>query len=81
MRDRTVILVDDGIATGATMRAVAAPKICHEFQLEVNKIMCTQAPRPFNSVGLWYENFLQTTNAEVRNLLQRAAERKSIASL
>ena len=60
---------------------VAAPKICHEFQLEVNKIMCTQTPRPFNSVGLWYENFLQTTNAEVRNLLQRAAERKSIASL
>lgn len=99
LSDRTVILVDDGMATGATMLAatvavrqkhpkyiiaavpVSAPEICHEFQLEVDEIICASTPRPFNSVGLWYENFSQTTDAEVRNLLQQAAERKSIASL
>lgn len=99
LSDRTVILVDDGMATGATMLAatvavrqkhpkriiaavpVSAREICHEFQLEVDEIICAETPRPFNSVGLWYENFSQTTDAEVRNLLQQAAERKSIASL
>lgn len=98
LSDLSVILVDDGLATGATMRAaavairqqqpkqtiaavpVSAPEICDEFQVEVDKIICAETPRPFFAVGLWYEQFSQTTDDEVRNLLQQAAERETIAT-
>ena len=91
LHERTVILVDDGLATGATMRAavralrqqqlarlvvgvpVSSPETCHEFQTEVDDIVCARTPRPFYSVGLWYDDFSQTTDDEVRDLLQRAA--------
>ena len=97
LSDRTVILVDDGLATGATMHAaaiairqqhpkrivaavpVSAPETCDELQLEVDEIICAETPRPFYAVGLWYKEFSQTTDAEVQDLLQRAAERKTIA--
>ncbi len=87
VRDRTVILVDDGIATGSTMRAaitvlksqqpqqiiVAVPvaplETCHEMQAEVDKLVCLMTPEPFYAIGLWYEDFAQTTDEEVRNLL------------
>ena len=88
---RTVILVDDGLATGATMRAAAAalrqqqpariviavptaaPETCEEFRSEVDEIVCAMTPEPFYAVGLWYEDFSQTTDAEVHNLLEQAA--------
>ncbi|HXE53206.1 MAG TPA: phosphoribosyltransferase family protein [Tepidisphaeraceae bacterium] len=88
--DRTVILIDDGLATGATMRAaaaalrpqhpaelvvavpVAAAETCDEFRADVDRIVCAMTPEPFRAVGLWYENFEQTTDDEVRNLLERA---------
>lgn len=88
--DRIVILVDDGLATGATMRAaiealkqqqpsqivvavpVSSPEAYRELATQVNEIICVEAPQPFNSVGLWYDNFPQTTDEEVRDLLQRA---------
>lgn len=91
VREHTVILVDDGLATGATMRAalralrqhqptcivVAVPisssETCHEFEAEVDEIICAQTPRPFHSVGFWYDNFSQTTDEEVRDLLQRSS--------
>ena len=90
---RVVILVDDGLATGATMRAAvralrgkhperliiavptAAPQTCDEFRAEVDEIVCAMTPEPFEAVGLWYEDFSQTTDAEVQELLERAAER------
>jgi putative phosphoribosyl transferase len=90
-RERTVILIDDGLATGATMRVavkalqqqqparlvvgvpVSSPETCQEFESEVDEIICAQTPRPFYSVGLWYDNFSQTTDEEVRELLDRAA--------
>lgn len=90
---RVVILVDDGLATGATMRAAvralrdkgaerlivavptAAPQTCDEFRAEVDEIVCAMTPEPFEAVGLWYEDFSQTTDAEVQELLARAAER------
>lgn len=90
VRGRTVILVDDGLATGSTMRAavaalrklqpasivvavpVAAPATCAELAKEVDGIVCALTPEPFHAVGVWYEEFSQTTDEEVRELLARA---------
>lgn len=94
LRDRTVILIDDGLATGATMRVsanavrqqqpkqiiaavpVAAPEICDPTRLEVDEVRCVETPQPFYAVGLWYKNFPQTSDAEVRDLLRRAQEQQ-----
>jgi putative phosphoribosyl transferase len=87
----TVILVDDGLATGSTMRAAvaalrrrqpgriivavptAAPETCEELKTEVDEIVCAMTPTPFYGVGEWYEHFDQTSDNEVRDLLERAA--------
>jgi putative phosphoribosyl transferase len=87
---KTVILVDDGLATGATMRAaaaalhrrnpasvivavpVAARETCDQFADEVDEIICLLRPEPFHAVGVWYEDFDQTTDDEVRALLADA---------
>jgi putative phosphoribosyl transferase len=89
---RVAILVDDGLATGATMLAaaravrklrprrlviavpVSAPQTCEYFESVVDEIVCAETPQPFEAVGLWYEDFSQTTEAEVTNLLARAAQ-------
>jgi putative phosphoribosyl transferase len=89
---RTVILIDDGSTTGATMRTavlalrqhntakiiVAIPaasrETCAEFQNEVDGIVCGITPEPFLAAGMWYANFSQTTDDEVRILLQNAAQ-------
>lgn len=91
---RTIILVDDGLATGATMLAasralrqenpskivvavpVAAPAVCEEFRSEVDEIICAITPEPFYAVGLWYEDFSQITDEEVRHFLDRAARQR-----
>jgi predicted phosphoribosyltransferase len=90
VRGRTVILVDDGLATGSTMRAaaaalrlqhparlvvavpVAARSTCADLAREVDDVVCASTPEPFYAVGLWYEDFSQTTDEEVRELLARA---------
>ena len=90
VRGRTVILVDDGLATGSTMRAavaalrkmhpsrivvavpVAAAETCAEMRADVDDIVCARTPEPFRAVGLWYQDFSQTTDEEVRDLLRRA---------
>jgi predicted phosphoribosyltransferase len=87
---RTVILVDDGLATGATMRAavaalrkkgparvvvavpVAAPVICDAFRSIADEIVCVETPEGFSAVGQWYEDFSQTTDDEVHELLDRS---------
>lgn len=92
VRGRTVILVDDGLATGSTMRAaaealrhegaarlvvavpVAPPETCEAFRSEVDEIVCAITPDPFYGVGMWYEDFSQTTDEEVRALLDRGAD-------
>ncbi|HEY7635095.1 MAG TPA: phosphoribosyltransferase family protein [Gemmatimonadales bacterium] len=89
---RVVILVDDGLATGATMRAAAAalrtqgPKwlvvavpvapveTCQMLRAEADDVICALSPEPFVAVGAWYDDFAQTSDEEVRTLLQRAAE-------
>jgi putative phosphoribosyl transferase len=88
LRGKVAILVDDGLATGATMRAaalaarklgpqqvvvavpVAADQTCDEFRDDVDDVVCAFTPEPFYAVGLWYENLEQTSDEEVRELLQ-----------
>ncbi len=91
VRGRTVILVDDGMATGSSMRAalaavqrlrparvivavpVAAPSTCRQLESEADECVCVLNPEPFHAVGCWYEDFSQTTDEEVRDLLERSA--------
>jgi putative phosphoribosyl transferase len=90
VRGKTVILVDDGLATGSTMRAaaaalrqqnpariviavpVSAPETCDEYRMGVDEIICAATPIRFRAVGKWYEDFSQTTDEEVHDLLERA---------
>jgi putative phosphoribosyl transferase len=94
VRGKTVVVVDDGLATGSTMRAavralrqmnagkiivavpVAARETCEEFRAEVDDIVCLRTPEPFQAVGLWYEDFSQTSDEEVHELLAGHSEPK-----
>jgi putative phosphoribosyl transferase len=87
---RTVILVDDGLATGATMRAAAlavrqqdpaylciaapvgAPESCAALKDVADEVVCAARPQPFRAVGIWYRDFPQATDDEVRQLLATA---------
>jgi putative phosphoribosyl transferase len=87
---RNVVLVDDGLATGSTMRAavravrkleprqivvavpVAAADTCDQLSQEADRVVCLHTPEPFHAVGLWYRNFEQTDDDEVRELLDAA---------
>lgn len=97
VKDRTAILVDDGLATGASMRAairalrqlgpariivavpVAARESCADLEHEADEMICAYTPDPFIAVAVWYEDFTQTTDEEVRTLLRQAAEEHPIA--
>jgi putative phosphoribosyl transferase len=92
IRNKTVILVDDGLATGATMLAavkalrqqqpartivaapIAAAESCEQLRPEVDDVICALTPEPFYAVGLWYEDFSQTSDDEVRELLRAARQ-------
>jgi predicted phosphoribosyltransferase len=52
---------------------LAAPETCQELSEEVDDIVCAVTPEPFEAVGLWYEDFSQTTDEEVGDLLARSA--------
>lgn len=87
--NKTVILIDDGLATGATMKAaaealkqqkvnkiviavpVAAESTCRELSELVDEIVCALTPEPFYGVGYWYDDFSQTSDAEVIGLLKK----------
>jgi putative phosphoribosyl transferase len=99
VKDRVVILIDDGLATGSTMRAAAASlrrqkprrivvavpvsssEICDEFRSEVDEIVCAVTPQNFQGVGLWYDDFSQTSDEEVRQLLMLAVQQDYQVSL
>ena len=90
LANKTVILVDDGIATGSTFRAaimtvkrqepariiaaipVSPPPICQELMERVEQVECLIDPPNLTSIGRWYEDFSQTSDEEVRSLLQSA---------
>ncbi len=92
LEGKVVLLVDDGLATGATMRAainalrehrpreivVAVPtgpaETCSELEGMVDEVICLTTPSPFFGVGGSYQDFSQTTDEEVRDLLERADE-------
>ena len=92
VRGRTAILVDDGLATGASMRAaivalrrrqparivvavpVGAVETCQAMAADADEVVCARTPEPFHAVGLWYEDFDQTSDEEVQDLLARAAD-------
>lgn len=87
---KTVILVDDGLATGSTMRAavlalrarnpanlvvaVPASEACEDFKNKVDEIVCATTPEPFHAVGQWYKEFSPTSDEEVCELLSRGAQ-------
>ena len=86
----TVILIDDGLATGASMRAAitalraqnpsqivvavptAASETCQALEPEVDDMICATTPEPFYGVSRWYQDFSQTTDAEVKMFLEEA---------
>jgi predicted phosphoribosyltransferase len=92
----TVILVDDGLATGASLRAavqvlkeerpkrlivavpVAPPETCEEIRSEVDEIVCALMPPTVRGIARWYEDFLQTTDEEIRELLGRTMRRAQL---
>jgi putative phosphoribosyl transferase len=89
---RIAILVDDGLATGASMRAavaalrklgparivvavpVGAARTCRTLQDEADEVVCVSAPEDFQAVGLWYDDFGQTSDAEVQTALRDAGQ-------
>lgn len=93
VRDQTVILIDDGLATGASMLAAvaalrtqqpaqivvavpaAAPQAIELLQPEVDEIISVLMPDPFDGVGRWYEDFSQTSDEEVKMLLDESNRR------
>lgn len=95
VEQRSVILVDDGLATGATMRAAAvslrkrqpreiiaavpvgAPSSCAQLLQVVDRLICLAQPEPFYGVGLWYREFAQTSDEEVRRLLEQNRSRQA----
>jgi predicted phosphoribosyltransferase len=90
MSGQTIIIVDDGLATGSTMRAaiaalrhhnpakivVAVPTAAAEtsetLKFEADEVVCAVTPEPFYAVGQWYENFDQTSDQEVTDLIRPA---------
>jgi putative phosphoribosyl transferase len=97
VEDKTVILIDDGLATGSTMRAavtalrqknpasvvvavpIGAASTCAELRSIADDCICAIAPEHFRAVGLWYDDFAQTDDAEVCEMLSRSAEAARIA--
>jgi putative phosphoribosyl transferase len=95
---RTIILVDDGIATGSTIKAaistikqqqperiivavpVAPPEVYKELKTEVDEVICLLTPEWLYAIGLWYDDFDPTTDAEVRQLLARTMEEQTATS-
>ena len=98
VREKSVILVDDGIATGATIRAaiaslrqrgackivvaspVAPESVVVSLQTVADSVVCILKPKDFGGVGWWYEDFSQTSDEEVRSILNLESEPQSASS-
>jgi len=95
VEEHTAVLIDDGLATGASMLAaaralrqrakqvvvavpVAAESTCNSLRSEVDQVICAATPEPFFAVGMFYRDFTQTTDDEVRSLLSQARTRQGL---
>jgi len=96
--NHVTILIDDGLATGSTMRAaveairqldparlvvaapVAAAETCEELRHLADEVVCARTPEPFAAVGLWYRDFAETTDEEVRELLHLHEARRHVGA-
>lgn len=94
VRGKVVLVIDDGLATGASMRAavhalrqgqpesivagapVGSKEACAELGREADRVVCAEMPEPFIAAGMWYRDFSQTTDEEVRESLRRAARER-----
>ena len=99
LQGRSVIVVDDGLATGATMRAavmairqqqplhlavavpVGAEETCAALRQQADEVICAEMPEPFHAIGRWYQDFAQTTDAEVCSLLDQAWREYAMTTL
>lgn len=95
LESRVVLIVDDGLATGSTMRAavravrqskpsrvvvavpVGASETCRSLGIDADEVVCVATPEPFDAVGQWYDDFSQTTDEEVRELLAASTAKTS----
>jgi predicted phosphoribosyltransferase len=93
LENRVVLLIDDGLATGSTMKAaveavraheparivvavpVGAPDTCQELATLADDVVCARTPQPFSAVGMWYRDFSETSDDEVRTLLRETRGR------
>lgn len=98
LRGRDVVVVDDGLATGSTMRAallairqqhpsrltvavpVGAAETCEQLRSDADEVVCAAMPTPFRAVGLWYDDFPQASDDEVRTLLEAARREHALAA-
>lgn len=89
VKNRTILVVDDGLATGSTMQAavralrrrgagqiivavpVGPPSTCALIRAEADEVVCLEQPEPFDAVGVWYVDFHQMTDEEVRSILAK----------
>ncbi|MGH2820756.1 MAG: phosphoribosyltransferase [Actinomycetota bacterium] len=92
---RTAVMVDDGLATGSTMRAaitavkklhprrvvvavpVGAASTCRQLRQEADRVVCVATPEPMTAISVWYQDFAQTSDDEVRELLERTRRTSS----
>ncbi|MBX3155051.1 MAG: phosphoribosyltransferase [Deltaproteobacteria bacterium] len=98
VEDKTAILIDDGLATGASMAAaivalrtrspvrivvavpVAPRETCAALSSYADQVICLITPEPLYAVGLWYEDFEQVSDTEVRELLDAARRARTAAA-
>lgn len=94
LKNREVIIVDDGVATGATLKAtlrlirskgaksvtvavpVGPPDTIRELEKLADRVVCLLTPEPFYAIGQFYDDFSQTSDEEVTELLRRSRETK-----
>ena len=97
VEDKTALLIDDGLATGATMAAaivalrtrspvrivvavpVAPRETCAALSSYADQVICLLTPEPLYAVGMWYEDFEQVSDTEVRELLDAARRARGVA--